>query len=59
MLFAATLGRSTAQIKSDRAMEIAELAEIQAKRDVEDLERDLRLLERRKRSSLDMSPDNT
>lgn len=57
--FADTLSRSTTQIKSDRATEIAELAEIEAKRKVEDLERELKQLERRKKSSLDLSPDNT
>lgn len=54
-----SLARSTAQIKGDRAMEIAELAEISFKRKVEDFDRELRQLERRKKSSLDMSPDNT
>lgn len=57
--FAQVLSRSTSQIKADRAQEIAELAEIEAKRKVEDLEREVKQLERRKKSSLDMSPDNT
>lgn len=56
---AATLSRNTAAIKADRATEIAELAEIEAKRKVEDLEREVKQLERRKKSSLDLSPDNT
>lgn len=57
--FAAVLSRSTSQIKGDRAVEIGELAEIEAKRKVEDLERELKRLERKKKSSLDLSPDNT
>ena len=57
--FAATLSRNTSQIKADRATEIAELAEIEAKRTVEDFEREVKQLERRKKSSLDLSPDNT
>jgi len=57
--FAQALTRSTTQIKADRATEIAELAEIEAKRKVEDFERDVKQLERRKKSSLDLSPDNT
>lgn len=56
---AQTLSRNTAAIKADRATEIAELAEIEAKRKVEDLEREVKQLERRKKSSLDLSPDNT
>jgi hypothetical protein len=58
-LLATTLSRNTSQIKADRATEIAELAEISFKRKVEDFDRELRQLERRKKSSLDMSPDNT
>lgn len=40
---AATLSRNTASIKADRATEIAELAEIEAKRKVEDLEREVKI----------------
>lgn len=58
-LFADTLARNTSQIKKDRALEIAELAEISFKRKVEDSERELKQLIRRKKSSLDLSPDNT
>lgn len=58
-LFAQTLSRSTGAIKSDRATEIAELAEISFKRCVEDLERDLKIVRRKKKSSIDLSPDNT
>jgi hypothetical protein len=58
-VLAQTLSRNTAQIKADRATEIAELAEVEAKRKVEDLERELRVEERRKKSALDLSPDNT
>jgi hypothetical protein len=58
-LFAQTLSRSTSTIKSDRATEIAELAEISFKRCVEDLERDLKIVRRKKKSSIDLSPDNT
>lgn len=57
--FAQTLTRNTAQIKADRGQEIAELTEVEAKRRIEDLERELKSLERRKKSSLDLSPDNT
>ena len=56
---AGVLSRNTAQIKTDRATEIAELAEIEAKRKVEDLEREVKQLERRKKSLTDLSPDNT
>jgi hypothetical protein len=56
---AAVLSRNTSQIKNDRAIEIAELAEIECKRKVEDLERELKQLERRKKSLTDLSPDNT
>lgn len=58
-LFAESLKRNTSQIKGDRAIEIAELAEIEFKRRVEDLDRDLKTIVRKKKSSLDMSPDNT
>lgn len=53
------LSRSTKQIKEDRATEIAEMAEVELKRMVEDLQRDINRLERRKRNALDLSPDNT
>ena len=56
---AASLSRNTSQIKSDRAQEIAELTEIEAKRKIEDIEREVKQLERKKKSSLDLSPDNT
>lgn len=59
VLFAQVLSRNTASIKSDRANEIAELAEIAFKRKVEDFERDLKMLRRKKRACLDLSPDNT
>lgn len=57
--FAEALKRSTSQIKSDRAQEIAEITEIQSKRKIEDLTNELRILTRRQKSMLDMSPDNT
>lgn len=57
--FAQVLTRSTTQIKADRATEIAEMAEIETKRKVEDLEREVKLLERKKKSMTDLSPDNT
>lgn len=56
---AATLSRNTSQIKADRASEISELLEIEAKRKVEDIDREVKQLERRRKSSLDLSPDNT
>lgn len=57
--FAEVLARNTSTIKKDRAEEIAELSEITFKRKVEDSERELKLLERKKKGSLDLSPDNT
>lgn len=57
--FAASLSRSTNQIKGDRAQEISELLELDAKREVENRERDVIILERKKKSSIDLSPDNT
>lgn len=51
--------KSTSAVKKDRAIEIAELIEVELKRKVEDLERSLKLLQRKRKSALDLSPDNT
>ena len=56
--FVESLKRNAKQIKSDRAIAIAEDAETEMKRRIEDLIRDIRKLERERESRLDMSPDN-
>lgn len=56
---AGVLAKNTSAVKKDRAIEIAELIEVELKRKVEDLERKLKLSTRRTQSSLDLSPDNT
>lgn len=56
--FVESLKRNSKQIKSDRALAIAEDAETEMKRRIEDLIRDIRKLERERESRLDMSPDN-
>lgn len=56
--FVESLKRNAKQIKSDRAIAIAEDAETEMKRRIEDLIRDIRKLEREREARLDMSPDN-
>jgi len=54
-----SLVRNPKQVKHDRAESIAEDAMIRFKRTIEDLEVDIRRLERQRESRLDLSPDNT
>lgn len=56
--FIESLKRNSKQIKSDRALAIAEDAETEMKRRIEDLIRDIRKMEREREARLDMSPDN-
>jgi hypothetical protein len=53
-----SLSRSGSQIKKDRALEISEGIEIDLKRKIEDLQREIKIKERQKKSAIDMSPDN-
>ena len=54
-----SLVRNAKQVKHDRAESIAEDAMIRFKRTIEDLEVDIRRLERQREARLDMSPNNT
>lgn len=56
--FAQMLRRSNKEIKDDRAIAIAEQAEMQYRREVEDMQMHLRRLERKRENKLDMSPTN-
>lgn len=56
--FADSLRRNNKQIKSDRAIEIAEAAELKFKRTVEDLKGSLQKLLRKQKSMLDLSPED-
>jgi len=56
--FVDSLKRNSKQIRGDRAIAIAEDAQIVYKRVVEDLQRDLRQMKRDQESMLDMAPDN-
>lgn len=57
--FIATLERNSEQIRKDRADSIQDVAEVTYRRAVEDLELELRELERNQSAMLDMSPDST
>lgn len=57
--FIDSLKRNSKQIKSDRALAIAEDAETEMKRRIEDLIRDIRKIEREREARLDMSPENS
>lgn len=54
--FVESLQRNNSQIKKDRATEIGEDAQIKYKRTIEDLEQELKQLERERRSMMDLSP---
>ena len=56
---AQSLVRNSKQIKQNRAEEIAEDAELSFGRKIEDLRRDKKTVQRKRRAMLDMSPDNT
>ncbi len=53
-----SLKRNATQIKKDRALAIAEDAQIIFRRTVEDLEADLKKLKRTRENMLDMSPNS-
>lgn len=57
--FMSSLVRNNKQIKEDRAISIAEDAELIYKRKVEDLETNLKRKKRDRDNMLDMSPSNT
>lgn len=54
-----SLIRNAKQIKADRAEQIAEDSELAYGRKIEDLKRDVKRVQRKRRTMLDMSPDNT
>lgn len=56
---AQSLIRNSKQIKQDRAEQIAEDSELAYGRRIEDLRRDIKRTQRKRRTMLDMSPDNT
>ena len=53
------LQRTNAQIKADRALEISEGFEMTAKRKIEDLQNDIKILTRRRTGLLDLSSNST
>lgn len=57
--FIDALKRNNTKIKQDRATAIAEDAELIYKREVEDLETNLKRIRRERNSMLDLSPTNT
>jgi hypothetical protein len=57
--FVESLRRNNSKIKQDRAAAIAEDAELIYKREVEDLEMQIRQIKRERNSMLDLSPTNT
>lgn len=54
--FAASLKRNNKQIRQDRAEAIAEDAQLIYKREIEDLEKDIRKARREQDNNLDLSP---
>ncbi len=56
--FVASLKRTNREIKGDRAEAIGEDAQLRYKRQVEDLEVNIKRLKRQRENMLDMSPDN-
>lgn len=54
-----TLTRTNSKIKKDRAISIAEVAQLKYKRKIEDLEQDQKDLRRDRINALDMSPKDT
>jgi hypothetical protein len=57
--FAASLKRNNKQIRQDRAEAISEDAQLIYKREIEDLEKDIRTAKREQDNNLDLSPENT
>jgi hypothetical protein len=57
--FAESLKRNNKRIKEDRAIAISDDAELVYRRKVEDLEIEVKRLEREREGALDLSPDNT
>lgn len=56
--FVTSLKRNNKQIKGDRAEMISEDTQLEYRRTVEDLERDIKHLERRRAAMLDLSGEN-
>jgi len=56
--FAEILKRNNKQIRDDRAIAIIEDAELEYKREIENMDRDLKKLNRRRDAMLDLSPGN-
>lgn len=57
--FAGILTRSNKQIRDDRAIAIIEDAELEYKREIENMDRDLKVLKRERIAMLDLSPGNS
>jgi len=57
--FVESLKRNNAKIRADRAEAIGEDVQLIFKRAVEDIQVEIRALERERENMLDMSPDNT
>lgn len=57
--FAEILTRNNKQIRDDRAIAIIEDAELEYKRKIENMERDLKVLRRERDAMLDLSPGNS
>lgn len=57
--FIDSLRRNNKQIKNDRALSLFEDAEMAYKREIEDMERNIKRLGRNRENMLDLSPENT
>ena len=57
--FGDILTRNNKQIRDDRAIAIIEDAELEYKRSIENMERDLKVLKRERDAMLDLSPGNS
>jgi len=57
--FGTVLTRNNKQIRDERAIAIIEDAELEYKRSVENMERDLKTLKREREAMLDLSPGNS
>ncbi len=57
--FVASLKRNNKQIKDDRATAIADMAQMRYRRQVEDMEMEIKCMRRDRDNMLDLSPDNT
>lgn len=56
--FVASLVRNNKKIREDRAIAIAEAAQMLYKRQVEDIELEIKQLKRERENMIDLSPDN-